>query len=665
MQNFLNKSMKIFNSSNNLNKSNVTKKIKNMKLINEYSPKRQYHNTKINLKLKNYYKYDFNNILNRTSKSSKSRIKKSERNYSSFYSRTTNNFFDSELFLPNSPSKTNTENLYNRIFSSNTNYTDDRIKSSTSGSTKQRNNSFNKTKYIEKINFNITDYSNIDIKSIYNKFLKKKKKKRESLSKFIEKSKLVRKEKFINYFLTNKYQYEKELLEEKYNKIDIMNNSNTKNLYLMKQFNFAYDKYIDKLYIRKIKERQIKEKFEEQKLELENDINKLRYKINKYKTELFKLIDIKEFIFFVKNIGIQDKSKSRNNINFSLLKKNIEDRVNYTYDEILSKYNKKKISKSIIKDFKKNMDINKSYLRGNSKKYSHKKSNNSTNKNKSFMKMKTESNIFLNNINKTPKKSLMIENKINLKYLEDKDDFKNIFNNLEKNILNDLEYFTEQKREIGKLKQNLISTNSEENGNKIIISKLEILDFHKNKNKALKNQLSIILSNMAKNQGINKKLYKKLYNILIFIIKNLNIHKELNLEKVIHILNMDSTNYYKKEHISKTLYIIKALENIYLFYNELIKRFLLNNANSSKIYRHILIKYRKEKEEINKKNEKEKFENGKSEKENNILKKSSKIYITSHMKFNMKLYIKKKKYKNKIQHRIQKEDSFDELITYY
>ena len=87
------------------------------------------------------------------------------------------------------------------------------------------------------------------------------------------------------------------------------------------------------------------------------------------------------------------------------------------------------------------------------------------------------------------------------------------------------------------------------------------------------------------------------------------------------MLNMDSTNYYKKEHISKTLYIIKALENIYLFYNELIKRFLLNNANSSKIYRHILIKYIKEKEEINRKNEKEKFENGKSEKENNILKK--------------------------------------------
>ena len=123
--------------------------------------------------------------------------------------------------------------------------------------------------------------------------------------------------------------------------------------------------------------------------------------------------------------------------------------------------------------------------------------------------------------------------------------------------------------------------------------------------------------------------------------------------------------YYKKENISKTLYIIKALENIYLFYNELIKRYLLNTPNSSNLYKHILIKYRKEKEDFKKIKEKERIEKEKNEKEKNIIKKNSKIYITSHMKFNMKLYIKNKKNKKKIQHRIQKDDSFDELITYY
>lgn len=659
MRSFLNESMKIFYSPNNSNKSNISKKIKNMKLITEYSQKRNYSNNKINLKLKNFYKYDFNNILNRNNRSSKNRIKKSEPNYSSFYSRTTNNFFDSDLFLPNSPNKTKTktEKLYKRIFSAKTNFTDDRIKSSTTQySTKKRNNSF------KKINYDFTD-SNIDFVN-YNIFLKKKKKK-ESLFKFIEKSKLVRKEKFINYFLEKKYKYEKELLEEKYNKIQIMTNSNSKNLHLMKQFNSIYDKYLDKIYIRRIKERQINAKFEMQKIELENDINKLRHKISKYKTELYNLINIKEFILFLKDRGNQN-IKSRNKTNFSLLKKNLEDKVNFTYDEILSKYNKKKIAKSVIKDFKKNMDINKStFLRRNSKKCSAKNDKNSNNKNKSFVKMKTESNIPINNINKKHKTSLIIETKINLNDFEVKKDFQNNFNNLENNILNDLEYLTEQKKEIEKLKKKLTSPNLKNNENILVASKMIALNVHKKKNKNLRNQLYLIKSNISKNQGINKKLYKKLNNILNFINKNFNINKELNLPKVFHILSLDIRNYYKKEKISKTLYIIKALENIHLFYSESIKRFLLNNVNSEKIYRNILIKYRKEKEQMNLKLIKEKNENEKIEKEKNALKKSSKIYITSHMKFNMKLYIKKKKYKKKIQHRIQKDDVFEELITYY
>ena len=51
MKSFINESMKIFNTSNNLNKStNTAKKIKNIKLINEYSQKKIYHKNKINLK---------------------------------------------------------------------------------------------------------------------------------------------------------------------------------------------------------------------------------------------------------------------------------------------------------------------------------------------------------------------------------------------------------------------------------------------------------------------------------------------------------------------------------------------------------------------------------------------------------------------------------------
>ena len=139
MKSFLNEKIKMMNKSNNLSKSNLSKKIRNIRLINDYTQKRVNHNTKINLKLKNYYKYDFNNILNRKNTINRNRKKRTELSYSSFYSKTTN-FFDSGIFSSNlnPPNKINTENLYKRIFSAKTNFTDDRIKSSATQKSKSR-----------------------------------------------------------------------------------------------------------------------------------------------------------------------------------------------------------------------------------------------------------------------------------------------------------------------------------------------------------------------------------------------------------------------------------------------------------------------------------------------------------------------------------------------
>ena len=72
---------------------------------------------------------------------------------------------------------------------------------------------------------------------------------------------------------------------------------------------------------------------------------------------------------------------------------------------------------------------------------------------------------------------------------------------------------------------------------------------------------------------------------------------------------------------------------------------------------------KKEKEVLNFKASKIKIENRKIEREKNIMKKSCKIYITSQMKYNMKLLIKNKKNK-KIQPIEEKEDSFEQFITY-
>ena len=663
MKSFLTEQIKMINKSNNFSKSNLTKKIRNIKLINDYSQKRVNHTHKINLKLKNCYKYDFNNILNRNYNSNKNRIKRTELSYSSFYSKTTN-FLDSDIFSPNfnSPNKINTDKLYKRIFSAKTNFTDDRIKSSTTQKTqsgKITNNS-NKRKNMNNLYLKLKE-KNIEFnKEYYEHALKKKKK--ENLYNFLKNSKLVRKEKFINNFLDNKLKYEKEMLEEKYNKIQITEHSNKRYLFLLKQYGFTFDKYLDKIFIKKYKESHLNDEYKEKILELENEIEKINKKINKEKNKLLKMIRIKELIHFVGCNEIKE-NKSRNISNLLLLKKNLEERINLTYDVILSKYNNKKISKSMIQNLKQNIELNKSSVRRTSKRY-HSKVTKSNNKNKNFIKIKTTNNIIPSIINKKKKQSLKIENECKNNTLENLDEFKESFNKFEIIILSDLEYFTKLIKEISYLKRNLYSNELKETENKQISQKINLLNFQKNKNKFLINQLNLIKNTYVKKININKKLYKKLYNILISINEENYFQEKLDLQNVFKNLNKDTREYYKHIKISKSLYIIKTLERIYLFHAE-IKRRYFDDAKLKEFYLKRLSACKKEKEELNFKKCKEKIEKHKKEKEKSILKKTSKIYVTSHMKYNMKLYIKKKKSKNKIMPMSKNEERFDEMLTYY
>ena len=176
--------------------------------------------------------------------------------------------------------------------------------------------------------------------------------------------------------------------------------------------------------------------------------------------------------------------------------------------------------------------------------------------------------------------------------------------------------------------------------------------------------MNSIKNNHTKKININKKLYKKLYNILISINKENFFQDKLDLQNVFNNLNKDIRDYYKKIKISKSLYIIKTLERIYLFHYELKRRYLVD-SKSKEIYLNNLSIYKKEKEESNFKKFKEKIEKDKKEKESNILKKSCKIYVTSHMKYNMKLYIKNKKNKKKFMPISKNEERFDEMLTYY
>ena len=674
MENFLKEQFST-NKSNNLSKSNLSKRVKNFQLISEYSQKSKTNLTKINLKYRNNYKYNFNNIMNRTNTNNKNKIKKPDYSYSSFFSKTTANFFDSDFCSPNfcSPNKINKEKLSQRVFSAKTNYTDNRMKSSTTKYTKSGKIRDNSSKRLyNRLNLDISE-SNIEFnKKKYDKYIKKRKNK--SILYFVESSKLVRKEKIINNFLENKYKYEKELMQEKFNKIRLRTDSSTKNMYLINQFDIAYNKYLYKLLIEKIEERQKNEKLKENKIKLYNEVEKLKKNVNKIKTKLYNLISIKEFIFFVKNRGVP-KIRNENKSNIILLKQNMEEKIKLTYEEILSKYNKKKISKSVIKDFKAdNNNLNK-FVRQplkklSVKKYDSRNKNNNSNKNyyRSFSRMKTMYNIpkntlnKINKISKPKKQSLIIENKMNINNYESVDEFKDNFNKLENIILNDLDYYTEKRREISNLKNGISFEKYEENDSKLIESKIGIIEYLKKRNRMLKNQIHLIKNNFSKKQNINRKIHKKLYNILKDINKDDSTSKKLDLQNVFYYLNMDINDYYKKIHISKTLYIVKAIEKSYLFYKEMLKR-KLEDKNIMKIYKNLIAKEKKEKEGMKYKLLREKHENEKIQLENKLLEKYKKICLTSHMKYNIQLY-KKKKHKNKFQITNKRNDSFEQLLTY-
>ena len=674
MENFLKEQFST-NKSNNLSKSNLSKRVKNFQLISEYSQKSKTNLTKINLKYRNNYKYNFNNIMNRTNTNNKNKIKKPDYSYSSFFSKTTANFFDSDFYSPNfySPNKINKEKLSQRVFSAKTNYTDNRMKSSTTKYTKSGKIRDNSSKRLyNRLNLDISE-SNIEFnKKKYDKYIKKRKNK--SILYFVESSKLVRKEKIINNFLENKYKYEKELMQEKFNKIRLRTDSSTKNMYLINQFDIAYNKYLYKLLIEKIEERQKNEKLKENKIKLYNEVEKLKKNVNKIKTKLYNLISIKEFIFFVKNRGVP-KIRNENKSNIILLKQNMEEKIKLTYEEILSKYNKKKISKSVIKDFKAdNNNLNK-FVRQplkklSVKKYDSRNKNNNSNKNyyRSFSRMKTMYNIpkntlnKINKISKPKKQSLIIENKMNINNYESVDEFKDNFNKLENIILNDLDYYIEKRREISNLKNGISFEKYEENDSKLIESKIGIIEYLKKRNRMLKNQIHLIKNNFSKKQNINRKIHKKLYNILKDINKDDSTSKKLDLQNVFYYLNMDINDYYKKIHISKTLYIVKAIEKSYLFYREMLKR-KLEDKNIMKIYKNLIAKEKKEKEGMKYKLLREKHENEKIQLENKLLEKYKKICLTSHMKYNIQLY-KKKKHKNKFQITNKRNDSFEQLLTY-
>ena len=129
---------------------------------------------------------------------------------------------------------------------------------------------------------------------------------------------------------------------------------------------------------------------------------------------------------------------------------------------------------------------------------------------------------------------------------------------------------------------------------------------------------------------------------------------------------MDPSDFLNKNHISKTLYIIKTIEYIVFYIIDKINKYM-NDPNLKEIYNKVLLKFEKEKTKLMHDLIKEEIKQNFEEKKINAFKRMNKIRLISSRKFDI---IKSNDYKKLfINHNISKSnkklnDKYERWLSY-
>jgi hypothetical protein len=234
-------------------------------------------------------------------------------------------------------------------------------------------------------------------------------------------------------------------------------------------------------------------------------------------------------------------------------------------------------------------------------------------------------------------------------------------------ILNDLNYLNSRKRNVNELKIKLsrIEVYDEDRDKEKIENNIKMLDFLKKENIRLKNKINKLMESHYNNDEFKNILEKKLILILNNIDKKINIQEKLNMKNIFDILKRDSTEFLKKFHISKILYLIKIIEFVLIFLYDVKNRYL-SNPKTEKIVKSISDKIEKDKYLLMHEMMKEQIKQDLEEKKMKILEKATKIRFHSKHKFYMpsnKRLTKSHSNKKNIKRNVS-NDIFDQWITY-
>ena len=267
MKKYLEYYYKTMTKSNNLSKNDITKKINNIKLI-----KTQYNNKEIiknrnknsyikllNFRKKNLtctnlndYDYNYRDITERKIKNPLIKLKKDlilNTSYSSFISKNSKSKkLNSQLLITGLNSAKKSKNKIKDIIS----YSD--IKTRTNSSKNEKTNNLNNDSLFIKTEImmypkNTKIYMKDFYYDIYNTENLK-----EDVVAFLEKTRIIRKEKIKNFILDNIYYSKKSIYEEQFKLIQIQKDEYFKNLFFLNIFEKSLNRYLAHLEKEKNKE---------------------------------------------------------------------------------------------------------------------------------------------------------------------------------------------------------------------------------------------------------------------------------------------------------------------------------------------------------------------------------------------------------------------------
>lgn len=655
MKNYFDKNHKNIDFKN-LSKNDIIQKFNNIKsaksqfnkknLFKRNKERKDLLTPKKNLTCLNFYNNN-NKIFEQKYKNSEKKFRHEilfDSDYSSFLSKKSK-CFNSDIHLTGlySPNYIQTETRYMKLFSGKSNNLS-RNRTKSSSTKKSKSNILNFESSFKKNDLLLLSAKKSKSNIFYNKYLYNSllkntfsKDRRENILDFMEKTRIIRRGKIINFELENKVITENNINKELLNLANNNKNEIYKNYSLLIKYDQSYNNYLKNLEIEKKKGILFDNELSKKKLDLEIEIFNIQLKINKLKAEITKYKNAKKFFLLVKygSEALNNKDKKKD-YSLASLEKNDNKKTQFIA--------KRKFSISVTQ-----LNTNKDNI--NKKKYLKRYSTivkfpfNKTNNKK--QKEKTKTTI----IKKS--KSILNDNEDNL--LNDFD-FTHIITNLENILLNNLNYLTSQKKQIDKLKKDLNQIeNYKDDSKNIIESKIKMLDFLKKENNRLNNKLDMIIKNNLTKESLNNILEKKLLHILININRKINIQEKISIKDLFKFLKMESTEFLNKIHISKILYMIKVIELVLLFLNDLTNRYL-SDQRLEELYKEISNKFEKEKNKLMCELTKKQIKQNLEEKKINILKKAEKFRFYSTKKF---YYTNNNKIKSHSKKNIKRNNSND------